>query len=106
MAIEGTPTWKAIADAADDRNASLIVLGTHGRAGLSGLVAGSVAEEVASHSRRPVLVVPIAAEPAPQHRATGQKPSTTESSGDSGNGRHGRGDARARLGASTTVRSG
>jgi nucleotide-binding universal stress UspA family protein len=28
------PTWKAITDAADDHGASLIVLGSRGRAGL------------------------------------------------------------------------
>jgi hypothetical protein len=34
-----------------------VVLGSHGRAGLGGLVAGSVASAVVSHSRRPVLIV-------------------------------------------------
>jgi nucleotide-binding universal stress UspA family protein len=57
VAVEGTPTWKAISDAADDHDASLIVLGSRGRAGLGGLVAGSVAGAVASRSRRPVLIV-------------------------------------------------
>jgi nucleotide-binding universal stress UspA family protein/MFS family permease len=56
-AAEGTPAWKAIMDAAEDHNASLIVLGSHRRAGLGGLVAGSVAGDVASHSERPVLIV-------------------------------------------------
>jgi nucleotide-binding universal stress UspA family protein len=55
-AVEGTPTWKAIVDTADDHQASLIVLGSRGRAGL-GLVAGSVAGAVASRSLRPVLIV-------------------------------------------------
>jgi nucleotide-binding universal stress UspA family protein len=55
-AVEGTPTWKAIIDTADDHQASLIVLGSRGRAGL-GLVAGSVAGAVASRSLRPVLIV-------------------------------------------------
>jgi nucleotide-binding universal stress UspA family protein len=57
MAVEGTPVWKAIVDAADDRHASLIVLGSRGRAGLGGLVAGSVAGAVAARSRGPVLIV-------------------------------------------------
>jgi len=61
-AAEGTPAWKAIMDAADDHNASLIVLGSHRRAGLGGLVAGSVAGDVASHSERPVLIVHQGAE--------------------------------------------
>jgi nucleotide-binding universal stress UspA family protein/MFS family permease len=57
QAVEGTPTWKVIADAADGQDASLIVLGSRGRAGLGGHVAGSVAHAVASHTRRPVLIV-------------------------------------------------
>jgi nucleotide-binding universal stress UspA family protein/MFS family permease len=57
LAVEGTPTWKVIADAADDHDASLIVLGSRGRAGLGGRVVGSVAHAVASHARRPVLIV-------------------------------------------------
>jgi nucleotide-binding universal stress UspA family protein len=55
-AVQGTPIGKAIVDAADDHQASLIVLGSRGRAGL-GLVAGSVAGAVASRSLRPVLIV-------------------------------------------------
>jgi nucleotide-binding universal stress UspA family protein len=55
-AVQGTPIWKAIVDTADDHQASLIVLGSRGRAGL-GLVSGSVAGAVASRSPRPVLIV-------------------------------------------------
>jgi nucleotide-binding universal stress UspA family protein len=54
---EGTPTWQAIIDVADSRDASLIVLGSHGRSGVTGLVVGSVAGAVAAHSRRSVLIV-------------------------------------------------
>jgi nucleotide-binding universal stress UspA family protein/MFS family permease len=57
MAVAGTPIWKVIADVADDREASLIVVGTRGHDGIGGLVAGSNASAVASHSRRPVLTV-------------------------------------------------
>jgi nucleotide-binding universal stress UspA family protein/MFS family permease len=56
-AAEGTPAWKAIIDAADEHDASLIVLGSHRHSGLGGLVAGSVASDVASHSERPVLII-------------------------------------------------
>ena len=56
IAVEGTPIWKAIVKTADDHQASLIVLGSRGRAGL-GLVAGSVAGAVASRSLRPVFIV-------------------------------------------------
>jgi nucleotide-binding universal stress UspA family protein len=57
MAAEAAPTWKGIVDAADDHNASLIVLGSHGRSGITGIVVGSVASAVAAHSRRSVLIV-------------------------------------------------
>jgi nucleotide-binding universal stress UspA family protein len=56
IAVEGTPTWKAIADTADNYDASLIVLASRGRGGLSGHLVGSVARDVAAHSRRPVLI--------------------------------------------------
>jgi nucleotide-binding universal stress UspA family protein len=55
-AAEGSPIWKAIVDFADERNASLIVLGSHGRSGIAGMMLGSVAGAVASHSKRSVLI--------------------------------------------------
>jgi nucleotide-binding universal stress UspA family protein len=57
MTAEGAPTWKGIVDAADEHNASLIVLGSHGRSGVTSLVVGSVAAAVAAHSRRSVLII-------------------------------------------------
>jgi nucleotide-binding universal stress UspA family protein len=57
LAAEAAPTWKGIIDAADKHDASLIVLGSHGRSGLTGIVVGSVAAAVAAHSRRSVLIV-------------------------------------------------
>jgi nucleotide-binding universal stress UspA family protein/MFS family permease len=57
LAIQGTPAGKAVIDTADDHDASLIVLGSHRRAGLGGRVAGSVAADVASRSQRPVMIV-------------------------------------------------
>ena len=71
-AVEGTPTWKAIVDTADDHQASLIVLGSRGRAA-PGLLAGSVAGAVASRSPRPVLIVrdhDRASTPAPETSAS------------------------------------
>ena len=46
LAVEGTPAWKAVIDTAKEHDASLIVLGSHRRAGLGSLVAGSVAGDV------------------------------------------------------------
>ncbi|HUE29203.1 MAG TPA: universal stress protein [Solirubrobacteraceae bacterium] len=57
LAVNEAPTWKAIARVADERDASLIVLGTHGKSGLTGIFLGSVAAAVAEHSRRTVLIV-------------------------------------------------
>ena len=57
LALEYGPTWKGISRVADDRDASLIVLGSHGKSGLAGVFLGSVAGAVAAHSRRTVLIV-------------------------------------------------
>jgi nucleotide-binding universal stress UspA family protein len=57
VTAEAAPTWKGIIDAADAHNASLIVLGSHGRNGVAGLIVGSVASAVAAHSQRSVLIV-------------------------------------------------
>jgi len=55
--IQFGPTWKGIVHTAEEHDASLIVLGSHGRTGLAGVLLGSVAEAVAAHSRRSVLIV-------------------------------------------------
>ena len=57
LALKEAPTWKGIARVADDRDASLIVLGSHGKSGLTGVFLGSVASAVAAHSGRTVLIV-------------------------------------------------
>ncbi|HQQ83865.1 MAG TPA: universal stress protein, partial [Cyclobacteriaceae bacterium] len=40
---------------ADQIDADMIGMATHGRSGFAHVIAGSVAEEVASHAKRPVL---------------------------------------------------
>jgi nucleotide-binding universal stress UspA family protein len=57
LALKQAPTWKGIAHVADDHDASLIVLGSHGKSGLAGVFLGSVAAAVAAHSGRTVLIV-------------------------------------------------
>ena len=57
MAVEAAPTWKGIVETAEERNASLIVLGSHRRSGLAGHLIGSVAAAVATHSATSVLIV-------------------------------------------------
>ncbi len=48
-----------IIDKAEKEEATYIVVGTHGRTGLSHMVIGSTAEYIVRHSFIPVLVVPI-----------------------------------------------
>lgn len=56
IAVEATPSWRGIVDLAEGRDARLIVLGSHGRSGLSEVFVGSVAAAVSSHTRRTVLI--------------------------------------------------
>jgi nucleotide-binding universal stress UspA family protein len=53
----GDPAWRRIVEVAEEQGASLIVLGSRGRSGLSYVLLGSVATAVAQHSKRSVLVV-------------------------------------------------
>ena len=56
VVLKGAP-FKAITDAAEAEHADLVVMGTHGRTGLSRLVLGSVAARVAASAPCPVLTV-------------------------------------------------
>ena len=58
VAIEASPTWKGIVEAADGHRASMIVLGPHRRNGLLGHLQGSVAAAVVAHTTIPVLLIP------------------------------------------------
>jgi nucleotide-binding universal stress UspA family protein len=53
--VEGAP-FQMIIDTAKDKGADLIVMGTHGRTGLSHVLMGSVAEKVVRLAPCPVLV--------------------------------------------------
>jgi nucleotide-binding universal stress UspA family protein len=59
--MRGTP-WQQILLASEETSADLIVMGTHGRTGLSHALIGSVAEKVVRLSPVPVLTV---REPSP-----------------------------------------
>ena len=50
-------SWDAICNTATEENADIIVIGSHGRTGLSHALIGSVAESVVRHASCPVLVV-------------------------------------------------
>ncbi len=58
IAVEAAPTWKGIVEVAEERGASLIVLGLHARSGLMGHLLGSVTAAVIAHSMSCVLIVP------------------------------------------------
>lgn len=54
------PADVAIVDAAEQLNAELVVVGTHGRTGFTRIALGSMAEGVVRHARCSVLVVRLA----------------------------------------------
>jgi nucleotide-binding universal stress UspA family protein len=57
LAVEASPTWKGIVETGKEHEAAAIVLGSHGRSGLTGKLVGSVAGAVAAHSQRTVVIV-------------------------------------------------
>jgi len=54
--IEATPIWEGIVNTAQERGASMIAMGSHGRSGASYVALGSVATSVAHHAKVPVLI--------------------------------------------------
>lgn len=60
--IDAPEAWQAICQAAERLGVDLVCLGTHGRTGIARAALGSVAANVLTHSRRPLLL------------ARGQKP--------------------------------
>ena len=57
LAVESSPTWQGIVDAAEKYEASVVVLGSHRRGGLKGHLLGSVAAAVVARFSGSVLVV-------------------------------------------------
>ena len=66
VSLENVSAPLAICDYAAQHGVDLIVIGTHGRTGMSRLLLGSVAEKVVRHASCPVLVVPHAKRPPVQ----------------------------------------
>lgn len=61
---------EAIAGAADEVDASLIVIGSRGRRGLRATLLGSTSASVLHHARRPVLVIPSVQVARARHTTT------------------------------------
>ncbi len=66
VSLENVSAPLAICEYAAQHGVDLIVIGTHGRTGMSRLLLGSVAEKVVRHARCPVLVVPHGKRPPVQ----------------------------------------
>jgi nucleotide-binding universal stress UspA family protein len=71
--VKGEP-WEEILRGAKERGADLIVMGTHGRRGLSRVFLGSVAERVVRLSPIPVLTISGRADQDAKDRALTQPP--------------------------------
>ena len=52
----GEPVWQRIVDSAEEHDAGLLVIGSHGRTGIGLVLLGSIAAATARHTDRPVLI--------------------------------------------------
>ncbi|MDX6617167.1 MAG: hypothetical protein QOD60_2258 [Solirubrobacterales bacterium] len=60
VTVEGDPVWRKILDVADENDAAVIVIGSHGRTGFDYIAIGSVATSVSQHAGRPVMIAKTA----------------------------------------------
>lgn len=56
VAVTGGTPWETIINTAKGKKCDLIVMASHGRRGLAGVLLGSETSKVLTHSRTPVLV--------------------------------------------------
>ena len=56
VAERGDPVWQRIVESADERDAGILVMGSHGRTGIARVLIGSVASTAASHTDLPVMI--------------------------------------------------
>jgi nucleotide-binding universal stress UspA family protein len=68
LVVEGQP-WREIVRTAAEWGCDVIVIGTHGRSGISQLLLGSVAEKVVRHAECPVLTVNAKGRGGPDEQA-------------------------------------
>jgi nucleotide-binding universal stress UspA family protein len=57
VAERGASIWKRIVQSAEEHDASMVVLGAHGRTGTELIALGSVVVAIVEHTARPVLIV-------------------------------------------------
>ncbi|HEY9530534.1 MAG TPA: universal stress protein [Burkholderiales bacterium] len=55
--VADTPPWAGIVKAAHQRKCDAIVIASHGRGGVGGLILGSETQRVLAHSKVPVVVI-------------------------------------------------
>ena len=57
LTVEGLHPWESIIEHAKRMDCDLLVMGSHGRRGVSALLLGSETQKVLTHTKIPVLVV-------------------------------------------------
>lgn len=68
VVMQSGDSWDVISQAVADKQADLIVMGTHGRGGMKKLLLGSTAEKIIRHATYPVLTVGPRVVLGPQRR--------------------------------------
>lgn len=53
------PTSKTILEEADDINADMVIIGSHGHGMMYNIFIGSIGKEILKQSTRPVMIVPV-----------------------------------------------
>lgn len=71
--VDAATASDAVVAAAEEVDAALIVLGSHGRHGVRAALLGSTSTDVLHHARRPTLVIPSEAVVAERAKATGSR---------------------------------
>jgi nucleotide-binding universal stress UspA family protein len=60
---QGDPVWQRIVESTEEHDADILVMGSHGRTGISRLLLGSVASAAANHTDRLVFIAHKGSQP-------------------------------------------
>jgi nucleotide-binding universal stress UspA family protein len=63
IAEQGDPVWQRIVDSAEEHDAGIVVMGSHGRTGVGLVLLGSVAAATARHTELPVFIAHDGSQP-------------------------------------------